>query len=103
MDRWKDKRWIGFNEYCAYLHVGVEVARAAGLDVRLDYDAHYCRHFARHASRWTLELSDDYRKAAGKTLIVTVDGRTERKDLTGTTVIAVPPGVGSHSAHIGME
>jgi len=102
-DRWKDKRWMGFNEYCAYLHTRVDVTGSVGLAVRLDYDPHYCRHFAKNPSRWTLELSDEYRKRAGAGGAVSVDGQAEKQAVVGPTVIAFPPGEGSHQAQIRAE
>ncbi len=99
-DRWKDKRWIGFNEYCAYLHSSVEAAASAGLTLDFDYDAYYCRHFARNPSKWTLELSDWYLKKLGAGATVSVDGKVERQALSGRTVIAIPSGVGRHRVAI---
>jgi len=96
----KDKRWMGLNEYCAYLHSRVENVPASGLHVRFDYDPHYCRHFARNASRWTLELSDRYLKKLGTKVFLSIDGKTERRSLSERQTITIPPGVGTRSAHL---
>ena len=100
IERWKQKRWIGFNEYCAYLHSRVERSAAGGLMLDIDYEAHYCRHFAKNPSKWTLELSEDYLKKAGQGATVSVDGRAAQRALAGRTVITIPPGVGRHRVEI---
>jgi hypothetical protein len=102
MDRWKDKRWMGFNEYCAYLHAGAEAVGSGGLALQLGYNAHYCRHFAKNPSRWTLELSDEFHKP-GATVTVSVDGQAKRQIPAGPALIAIPPGVGSHRVEIHVE
>ena len=99
----KNKRWMGFNEYCAYLHSRVEVIPANGLHVRFDYDPHYCRHFAGNPSRWTLELSDRYLKKLGTKVYLSLDGKTERRSLSERQTITIPPGVGTRSAHLRPE
>jgi hypothetical protein len=100
MERWKHKRWIGFNEYCAYLHSHVEVRPSAGLTLHVDYDPHYCRHFAKNPSKWTLELSEEYLKQIGSGAIVSVDGRAVQVALADRTVITIPPGIGRHRVDI---
>jgi hypothetical protein len=99
-DRWRHKRWIGFNEYCAYLHSHVEASASGGLTLEVEYDAHYCRHFVKNPSKWTLELSEDYLKKAGKGATVSVDGKAVQPALTGRTVITIPPGVGRHRVEV---
>jgi len=99
----KDKRWIGFNEYCAYIHSRVEVVPANGLQVRFDYDPHYCRHFAKNPSRWTLELSDRYLKKLGTKVSLSLDGKTERWSLSERQTITISPGMGTRSAHLRPE
>jgi len=94
IERWKEKRWMGFNEYCAYLHGRVDVAEAGGLRVQFYYDPHYCRHFAKHSSRWTLELSDWYRAKLGGKVSLDVDGQAESRILAGQQAIVIPAGVG---------
>jgi len=107
-DRWKHKRWIGFNEYCAYLHSRPDAQRpagpgtqaAGGLTFDLEYDPHYCRHFARHPSRWTLELSEDYLSNSGGAVSVFVDGKMAQPAVGGRATIAIPPGVGRHRIQV---
>jgi hypothetical protein len=99
----KNKRWMGFNEYCAYLHSRIEVVPANGLRVQFDYDPHYCRHFAKNPSMWTLELSDRYLKKLGTKVSLSLDGKTERRSLSERQTITIPPGVGTRSAHLRPE
>ncbi|MHC4357047.1 MAG: hypothetical protein ACYS0H_30485 [Planctomycetota bacterium] len=96
----KDKRWMGFNEYCAYLHTRIEVVPGKGLGVRLDYDPHYCRHFAENPSKWTLQLSDRYLKKLGANISVLLDGRTERRPISKRLTITIPPGLGARSVRL---
>jgi len=100
IERWKDKRWMGFNEYCAYLHGRVDVAEAGGLRVQFYYDPYYCRHFAKHSSRWTLELSDWYRAKLGGKVSLDVDGQAESRILAGQQAIVIPAGVGEKNVVI---
>jgi hypothetical protein len=103
IERWKHKRWIGFNEYCAYLHSRAEVFEADGLRVELHYDPHYCRHFAKHPSRWTLELSDRYQAKLGKRASLVIEGRTETVVPAGRHSIVIPAGLGDRIATIRRE
>ncbi len=101
--RWKHKRWIGFNEYCAYLHSRIEGPVSAGLRFDIDYDAHYCRHFAKNSSKWTLELSDDYLRKATQGAAVSVDGKAAQPVLAHRTLVTIPPGVGRHRVEVRTE
>jgi len=100
IDDKKDKRWIGFNEYCAYLHSRIEVVAGDGLDIRLEYDPHYCRHFAKNPSNWTLQLSDRYLKRFGATASVSLDGKAERRSVSQRQTITIQPGVGTRRAQL---
>jgi hypothetical protein len=57
----KDKYWMGFNETCAYLHTQISESGENAFSLELNYDDHYCKYFERKPSRWTLELSDEFR------------------------------------------
>ena len=92
----KDKRWMGYNEVCAYVHSRIEVVPASGLHVLLDYDPHYCRRFAKNPSKWTLQLSDRYRKKLGRNATIVIDGKSKRMTLTRSQAIDIPAGVGRH-------
>jgi hypothetical protein len=94
----RDKRWIGFDEYCAYLHSRIEVTEAEGLEMRFDYDPHYCRHFAKHASLWTLELSDRYLERLPGPVLLTVDGKRERRILARKQTVELS--AGAESRHV---
>jgi len=96
----KDKRWMGFNEMCAYLHGVVDVDSSDNLVIRIRYDAHYCRHFADHGSQWTLELSDRFQKRLGPQADVVVDGRVNRSSLTPRQSLVLSPGAGVHTVEI---
>jgi hypothetical protein len=96
----KDKRWMGFNEYCAYLHSRVEVVPGIGLAVQFDYDPHYCRHFAENPSKWTLQLSDRYLKKLGTRVSIFLDDRAGQHSVSEQQIITIPPGVGTRSVHL---
>ncbi|UCC98897.1 MAG: hypothetical protein JSW66_03200 [Phycisphaerales bacterium] len=99
----KNKRWIGFNEYCAYLHSRIEVVPGNGFHIRLEYDPHYCRHFAENLSNWTLQLSERYLKKRGANISLSIDGKTERRSLSARQTITIPSGVGTRSVHLQIE
>ena len=46
----KHKRWIGFNEYCAYLHSRIDIVPTGGFKILVNYNPHYCAHFAGNPS-----------------------------------------------------
>ncbi|MHC4682069.1 MAG: hypothetical protein ACYTEK_25670, partial [Planctomycetota bacterium] len=85
------------------LHSRVEVVPGSGLDVRFDYDRHYCRHFARNPSTWTLELCERYLKKLGANISLSIDGKTQRRSLSARQTITIPPGVGTRSVHLRVE
>ena len=60
-------RYMTTDEYCGYLHAGIERTRPTGdtLSLVVDYDRDYCRYFETHGSSWTLHLSDEQRRAPG--------------------------------------
>jgi hypothetical protein len=96
----KDKRWMGLNEFCAYLHSRLEAVPDNGLALRFVYEPHYCHYFNRKSSAWTLQLSDRYLKKLGANLSVSIDGKTERRSLSTRQTITIPPGTGMHSVHL---
>ena len=96
----KDKRWIGFNEYCAYLHSRVNVFPGRGLEMRFEYNPHYCCHFAKNPSRWTLQLSERYMKKLGAKASLSVDGKLERRSASERQTIMIQPGLGTRSARV---
>jgi hypothetical protein len=96
----KNKRWIGFNEYCAYLHSRIEVIPAGGLKMLFNYDPHYCRHFAKNPSMWTLELSERYQKKLGTKVSFSLDGKMELRSLSQKQSITIQPGTGAHSMQL---
>ena len=96
----KHKRWMGFNEYCAYLHSRVDVVPGEGIEMRLEYDPHYCRYFDKKPSAWTLQLSDRYQKKLGTEGSLSLDGKAERISLSERQTITIPVGVGTHSVRL---
>jgi len=94
----KHKRWIGFNEYCAYLHSRIDIVPTGGLKMLFNYDPHYCRNFAGNPSRWTLELSERYQKKLGIKVSFSLDGKTKLRSLSEKQTITIPPGIGTRSA-----
>jgi hypothetical protein len=92
----KDKRWMGYNEVCAYVHSNIDVQVGRALTMLLDYDSHYCRYFSNHKSTWTIELSDRYRRKLGRNATIVIDGRSRKMALTRSQAIDIPVGVGRH-------
>jgi hypothetical protein len=96
----KDKRWMGFNEVCAYLHTAVKNCGKNGLSLQLNYDDHYCRYFEKNPSFWTLELSDQYRNIPGKGIAISIDGDKTMIKPRSKHVLSIPPGTGIHKIEI---
>ena len=92
----KDKKWIGYNEVCAYVHSNIDIQVAGALTMLLDYDSHYCRYFSNHKSTWTIELSDRYRKKLGRNATIIIDGKSKTMAPTRSQAIDIPAGVGRH-------
>jgi hypothetical protein len=96
----KNKRWMGYNEVCAYVHSNIDIQTEGALTMLFDYDSHYSRYFSNHESTWTLELSDRYRKKLAKNVSIIVDGKSSKITLTSSQTITIPPGVGAHKVEI---
>jgi len=96
----KDKKWMGYNEVCAYVHSRNDVQAADALTMIFDYDSHYCRYFSNHKSAWTLELSDRCRKKLGEDVSIIIDGKSMKIALTSSQTITIPQGVGTHKVEI---
>jgi hypothetical protein len=95
IEPWKDKKWMGLNELCAYLHSGVDISPKDGLTITLNYDGHFCMYFAKKPSNWTLELSPESLKKLGKEASLSIDdGKAQKINLTDSQTIAVNPAVG---------
>jgi len=92
----KDKRWMGFNEMCAYIHSTIEITAGVGIAILLNYDKHYCRYFSDHTSRWTLELSDRIREKLGEYVSIMINGKSEKIKLKRMQTIEIPAGVKFH-------
>jgi len=92
----KDKKWMGYNEVCAYVHSRNDVQAADALTMLLDYDSHYCRYFSNHKSTWTLELSDRYREKLGRNATLIIDGESKKITPARSQTIDIPAGVGLH-------
>jgi hypothetical protein len=96
----KNKKWMGYNELCAYLHSGVDACPKDGWTMMLNYDAHYCKYFARKPSRWTLEVSDGLRQKLGREAAIRIDGKKVKTVLGATQVLDIPAGIGMHKVQI---
>jgi hypothetical protein len=92
----KDKYWMGFNETCAYLHTQISESGENAFSLELNYDDHYCKYFERKPSRWTLELSDEFRKKLEEDVMVYVDGKKTGIKTGSGEIVIVPPGLGKH-------
>jgi hypothetical protein len=100
IDARKDKHWMGFNETCAYLHSHFNETKKSAFGIEIQYDDHYCKFFQKKPSLWTLELSDAFRDALGKTASVRVDGMKSKTVLSPKQVLQIPAGLGTHSIEI---
>jgi hypothetical protein len=89
--------FLHMNEYIAYLHAGVSNRGAAGEQIVLGFDDHYCRYFRDHASTWQIEWP-----GASDTRQVMVDGKPQavvfQHDVGAVTV---PAGLGEHLVQLG--
>jgi len=105
----KDKKWMGYNEVCAYVHSNIDIQTApatpgpdpyppvaGALTMLFDYDSHYSRYFSNHKSTWTLELSDRYRKKLGGNVTIIIDGKSKKMAPTRSQAIDIPAGAGLH-------
>jgi hypothetical protein len=99
----KDKRWMGFNEYCAYLHSRIDIISDGGFEIRFEYDPHYCRYFTEKPSKWTLQLSERYLKKLGTRGALSIDGKVVHKSLSERQTITIRPGVGTHNIRVRPE
>ncbi len=92
----KGRRFIGMNEYIAYVHAKVSSSGGENLAFSLDYDSHYCRAFAARASRWLLEVPGLEGKAE-----VTLDRKLQTVSFrNGIGALDVPPGLERHSVTV---
>ncbi len=96
----KDKKWMGYNEVCAYLHSDVGVKPEEHLTILLNYDEHYCRYFEKKPSMWTLELSDDFMLTLSKDASVRIDGKKTSTVLVTRLTLEIPARLGAHSIEI---
>ncbi|MFC1636185.1 hypothetical protein ACFL5Z_15245 [Planctomycetota bacterium] len=99
----KDKRWMGFNEYCAYLHSRIDIVPDGRLNIQFEYDPHHCRYFAKNPSKWTLQLSERYLKKLGTRGSLSIDGKMVHRPLSERQTITIRPGVGTHSTRMRPE
>jgi len=98
-----DRKCIGYNELIAYTHTQIEVVDNPSIQIRFNYDPHYCQYFNNHTSTWILHLSDDLRMKLSKIgkMMVLVDSK-EMGEIdpatyfTETREIEVPKGTGLH-------
>lgn len=96
----KDKKWMGFNETCAYLHSDITDSGKDGFAIEFRYDDHYCKYFEKKASVWTLELSNSYRQNFGAAASVYVDGKPVTTALSSSQKVEIPAGLGTHKLEI---
>jgi hypothetical protein len=99
----KHKKWMGYNEACAYLHTNVDMQPGKRVTFRLNYDLHYCRYFAQKTSAWTLELSDEFRTNLGRGASIYIGGKRTKLEPQSRQVLEIPAGLGAGSIEIGAE
>jgi len=92
----KNKHWMGFNETCAYLHANIANTDTDSKGIVIRYDGHYCKYFENKPSKWTLELSDNFKVSLGKNVSVSIDGGKLISIRGSKQVLDVPAGIGSH-------
>ncbi len=95
-----NSRFIGFNEYIGYLHAsnsGFLDKKFKKIELRLDYDPHYCSDFREKDSSWKLQFADWLLKETGDNIIVHVD--TKKASFAGDK-LSIPPGIGQHTIEI---
>jgi hypothetical protein len=104
-EKYAQGRFIGVNEFIAYLHVrhaGIYNAENNSIKIKTTYDDHYCQHFKTHSSNWTLELSDWLIKIVDDKMMVKVDNKDQT--IFNTTekplIITIPEGIGNHFIEI---
>ncbi len=95
-----DKYWMGFNECSAYLHTKIVESNKSVLGLEFNYDKHYCQYFGEKASRWTLELSDNFLENLDNNASIYVDGKKTENVPGLKQIIEIPAGIGSHSIEI---
>jgi len=104
-DEWinsrKDKKWMGFNEYCAYLHTGISIDGNNGPEIELYYDQHYCHYFRDNSSSWTIEFPDDLMD--DHAISVTIDGVENKIISESGQTIEIPEGTGKHSLKLNFQ
>jgi hypothetical protein len=96
----KNKYWLGFNETCAYLHSAISETGDNQFTLELNYDNHYCKFFESKPSRWTLELSDNFRKKMQGDVEISVDGQPAGSIAGPHQVVVIPPGTGKHTIEL---
>ncbi len=99
-DLYPQNRFIGMNEFIAYLHSAsssVWNLKEEKLTIEVAYDPHYCQDFSKHASVWNLEYSDWLLQEIGAVSSVKVDGISQAK--SGIQV-QIPKGTGKHTIEI---
>lgn len=96
----KNRKWMGFNETCAYLHSLISGPGNEGFKIEFNYDDHYCRYFEKKSSKWTLELSDGLMEKLGNNISVMVDGRKTNTAPGASQIIEIPAGLGSHKVEL---
>lgn len=62
-DKYPGYVFTGFDEYIGYLHTEISGGGSSGIEIRLDYDPHYCRALIAKGSEWKLHVSDWLRES----------------------------------------
>lgn len=89
----KGLRFMGMNEYVAYLHAVVSSTGGDMLVISFDYDPHYCRAFKARSSEWLLQIPSFEGKVEA-----TIDGKARTVFFqNGVGVFEIPPGLKKHS------
>jgi hypothetical protein len=96
----KDKKWMGFNETCAYLHSIITTSGNDGFKLEFSYDEHYCKYFEKKISVWTLELSESYIQNLDARASLYVDGKPLTSALSSSQKVEIPSGLGTHKLEI---
>jgi hypothetical protein len=96
--------FVSMNQYIGILHAGIRASGNEGLQLRFDFDDHYCAYFATHPSSWRLLLADPLAERwksvpSPATFVDRQAGKALHAESlsSGVLTIEIPPGLGTHT------
>ncbi len=98
--------FISINEFIGFLHANnsgqMKLGGSPQINIKINYDPHYCQHFKNHSSIYMLEIADWVSKEFGKKLQIEVDGKSFFSD-QASFEITIPPGIDVHHVEISNQ